>query len=271
MSTRPLTGSLFRMIDRIARGVRREPTPRRERLVFSDDPPVIYAIGDVHGSLELLTAVEEQIARDEPGHAGEKLIVMLGDYVDRGPKSAQVLDHLLTSPGPGLRRLCLAGNHEDAMLAFMRDPAANADWLGFGGIETLNSYGISLSSLDKSRLTRPRLPNLLASHIPPEHVTFLAGLPVLIETPSYIFTHAGLRAGVSVADQQDQDLMWGGGDISEAFEGFGKTVVHGHIQQTEALVTRSRIALDTGAYATGRLTAVRLASGQPPKILASNP
>src|SRR3569833_1596988 len=116
-------------------------TRRRARLVVEQRPPTIYAIGDVNGRLDQVVFLEAQIHRDGAGEPGEKWIVMLGDYIDRGPQSAQVLELLLKAPPEGFKRICLAGNHEELMLAFLERPTGARVWLDLGGRETLTSYG----------------------------------------------------------------------------------------------------------------------------------
>src|SRR5690606_5309249 len=146
--------------------------------------------------------LEAQIVADAEGAPGDKLIVMLGDLIDRGPASAQVMDHMLARPPAGFERICLLGNHEAMMLAFIRDPRRGAVWLENGGRETLLSYGLPSDTL--LRGVAPRvLDNLIHSHVPPEHIEFLEGLPVLLDTPEAIFVHAGLRPGVRLAAQHD--------------------------------------------------------------------
>lgn len=243
-------------------------SPTRDR--YAAPPPTIYAIGDVHGCLVQLKILEQAIVADASAFEGEKWIVMLGDYIDRGPDSAGVVDHLIKPLPDGLRRLCLAGNHEIAMLDFLKDPTRNAGWLEFGGAETLASYGIEENLLNGSRAARRWMRDSLDRHVPEDHRAFLCSLPVLIETPQHIFVHAGLRPAVALEDQDVSDLLWIRDDFTETYREFGKLVVHGHTPRPEPLVTASRIALDTGAYLTGRLAAVRLSSHLAPKIMVAN-
>ncbi|HEY0919571.1 metallophosphoesterase family protein [Devosia sp.] len=240
---------------------------RRAFRQFDGAPAAIYAVGDVHGCYTLLAELEERILADARQYAGEKWIIMLGDYVDRGPMSPRVLDHLRQPPAdPAIGRICLAGNHEAAMLEFLAAPSPGSPWLQFGGTETLVAYGIDPRQLER-RLSRRELGQLVASHVPDEHREFLAGLPVLVETPGQIFVHAGLRPGVPLAAQKESDLTWIRDDFTETYESFGKTVVHGHTPRSEPLVTPSRVALDTGAYLTGRLTAAVFCPGEPIRLI----
>jgi len=238
------------------------------RLRLDRQPDRIYAIGDVHGCLDLLQRLEAQIVADAEGAPGDKLIVMLGDLIDRGPASAQVIDHMLSRPPAGFERICLMGNHESMMLAFVRDPRRGAIWLDNGGRETLLSYGLPSDTL--LRGVAPRvLENLVASHVPPEHVEFIERLPVLLETPEAVFVHAGLRPGLKLDVQSDDDLIWFRDNYESDYAEFRRPVVHGHMPRTEALLSPFRIAIDTGVYVNGRLTAVRIMPGAAPVLFSA--
>jgi serine/threonine protein phosphatase 1 len=243
------------------------PVPR---MTLGQDAPTVYAIGDVHGCLDLLKRLEGAILADAQDYSGEKWLVMLGDYVDRGPDSAGVLDHLLTPLADiAFRRLCIAGNHEAAMSAFLADPARNRGWLSFGGRETLASYGVSPAVLETTPAGSRHMRQLLDSHVPDEHVAFISKLPLLIETPSFIFVHAGLRTGVPLAAQTAEDLMWTRHDLSLDYGETAKLVVHGHTPLEKPMARSHRVAIDTGAYLSGRLTAVRLRPGEAPRFIAA--
>jgi len=233
------------------------------RLHSSTFPGAIYAVGDVHGRLDLLKGLEAKIADHARDVAGEVWVVMLGDYVDRGPSSAQVLDHLIAEPS-GFRRICLGGNHEEAMLNALDDPTSFAMWCSVGGIETLASYGLSSSQIEAQSWETVK--NALDAYIPRAHREFLADLPVLVEVPGYLLVHAGLRPGVPLEEQTDHDLRWIASDMGD--DDWGLVVVHGHTIVPEVLVGSRRIAVDTGAYETGRLSAVCLTGpGGPATII----
>ena len=236
-------------------GGRQPTTPGRSRMVSDHWPAALYAIGDVHGCLRQLRELEQKIQADAAGVEGEKWIVQLGDLVDRGPDSAGVLEYVMARPSGGFRRICLAGNHEEMFGNFFASPSRRSSWLDFGGHETLESYGIDPLALRETTPHRTR--TILDSHVPSEHIAFLAGLPVMVELPGMVLVHAGLRPGISLDRQADEDLMW----IREPFltaEFAEYRVVHGHTPGREPVVTPSRICLDTGAFATGTLTAARL-------------
>ncbi len=224
----------------------------RQKLFFDRRPDLIYAIGDDHGCLSLLATMERAIAADAAAVSGEKWIILLGDYVDRGPESAGVLDHLLSAPPAGLRRFCLAGNHEQLMLSYLATPGPDHFWLGLGGHDTLRSYGLYDMG---ERGTSAKA--LLESHVPSEHVDFLEKAPSLLAVPGYVFVHGGIRAGIPLEEQADEDLLWlrPSGEIAPPGD---FVVVHGHTPVPDVELTPGRINVDTGAYATGRLSCVRI-------------
>lgn len=221
---------------------------------------VIYAIGDVHGCLEPLLQLEERIGEDAANSEGRKLIVMLGDYVDRGPKSAAVLYHLTASPPAGFDRVCLRGNHDDAFLAFIEgDPAG--DWvLDHGAVQTFQSYGVTLDGSD-ARVNHA-LREMVRAAVPQSHVDFLRSLPVLLSVGGDVFAHAGIRPGRPLVEQTDDDLMWIRRSFLDLGPGLPMRVFHGHTPMREAYVGPDRVSLDTHCYRTGRLTAARLSNGE---------
>jgi serine/threonine protein phosphatase 1 len=237
-------------------------------------PALLYAVGDIHGCLDALLELEGRISADAKDVAGEKWLVHLGDYVDRGPHSAQVIDHLLADPPAGFRRICLRGNHEAMLLAALADPAGIEPWLALGGDRAMLSYGISDAEIEALRRNprAPRTQQLLQAHIPDEHVTFLRELATVLSAPGYIFVHAGLRPGVALSAQGEEDMLWIRDEFTGAGHDFGAVVVHGHTPVPEPFVAAHRIGIDTGCFMTGRLTALRLdSSGRIRFIQTGNP
>lgn len=243
--------------------------PPRSRVKLERTPSVIYAVGDVHGCLEQLLEIERRIAEDAAPLAGDKLIVMLGDYVDRGPRSAQVIDHLIGPAPQGFDRICLVGNHDTGFLSFLAETGRSDDWLALGAEATLASYGIDTDRLGPRERSPSQLSRLLAASVPAEHIAFLAGAPILLETPDYIFVHAGLRPGQPLEAQVDEDLLWIRHIPAARLAEFGRPVVHGHTPVKTARVDGPEIAIDTAAFATGRLTAVRLMANKAPIFLVT--
>ena len=212
----------------------------------------VYAIGDVHGCLDRLAQVHEQIAEDLAVRpVDESVLVHLGDYVDRGLDSAQVVDWLSGgAPVPVERIVNLMGNHEDMMLQALpgTDKEANNTWLANGGADSLLSWEIS----------RKIPPADWAGLIPQEHQAFLRELEVSFRYGGYLFVHAGIRPGVPLDKQEKQDMLW----IREPFlswkHSLDVVVVHGHTPRHESVVRLNRIGIDTGAVMGGVLTCVVL-------------
>lgn len=264
-----MTPNLIEKLARIFSKDASRPDSQRQKLFIEKRPDVVYAIGDVHGCYDLLIDLEQQIIADAANTQGTKLIIMLGDYIDRGAHSAQVIDHLIGPPLTGFERICLAGNHEKMMLDFVEAPHENADWLSYGGEETLISYGLARSTFDRKKLKSKKLTDALSQNLPESHIEFLQNMPALVAMPRFVFAHAGLRANVSLQDQSDQDLLWIREefltketlvfpDLAELGLENNLTVVHGHTPTPEPVQTNSRIGVDTGAYATHVLSAVRI-------------
>jgi serine/threonine protein phosphatase 1 len=212
----------------------------------------VYAIGDIHGCLDRLAAVHEQIAEDLAARpTAEAVLIHLGDYIDRGLDSAQVVDWLNRgSPVPAQRVINLMGNHEDMMLRALpgTDKEANSTWLANGGADSLLSWEIS----------RKVPPVEWSSLIPAEHQTFLRDLDTCFRLGGYFFVHAGIRPGVPLDKQEKQDMLW----IREPFLSWKHShdvvVVHGHTPRQEPVVRLNRIGIDTGAVMGGVLTCVVL-------------
>jgi serine/threonine protein phosphatase 1 len=217
-----------------------------------------YAVGDVHGRLDLLDGLLEQIADDHRtrgGHA-RPLLVLLGDLIDRGPDSRGVIERVLGGALPGFQTLTLCGNHEEALLRLLdEDEVGLLDhWLQFGGDACVRSYGgdpMRLSSLAEADAVA-RLRQL----IPQAHQTFLRSLADTFRFGDYLFVHAGIRPGIPLDRQQPRDLRW----IREPFlsdpRDHGMMVVHGHTITVEPDVRANRIGVDTGSYREGVLTAL---------------
>jgi serine/threonine protein phosphatase 1 len=213
----------------------------------------IYAIGDVHGRADLLERTISDIDQHRNAYPiAHAIEIMLGDYIDRGPQSDEVIE-LLTSRRLDAQTICLMGNHETYLLDFLRDPASLAEWQHYGGLETLMSYGLA-PSLNPTADDQKQLAALLAERLPTHHYDFLMTLPLSFDCGDYFFVHAGVRPGVALSDQRAEDLLL----IREEFllykGSFGKTVVHGHTPVNEPEIHDNRINLDTGAFATGKLT-----------------
>lgn len=238
---------------------------QRRRIELGPEPPKypIYAIGDVHGCLAELQAAEARIAADIQATRRPGLTVLLGDYVDRGLCSAQVLEHLIAPSRLGLKRVPLCGNHDDLFLRFINDPESHFDWLKMGGEQTLVSYGIDLDHLPKRhKQANARLIEIMEQFIPASHRKLLANLPVSLKIGELFFVHAGVFPTVPIEEQAENDLMW----IREPFLTEGPKlpllVVHGHTPNTNVDFGPGRIGIDTGAFYSGRLTVLKIDRGE---------
>jgi diadenosine tetraphosphatase ApaH/serine/threonine PP2A family protein phosphatase len=214
----------------------------------------IYAIGDIHGRLDLLDRAIAAIHRDVEDHGPGALTVTLGDYVDRGPDSRGVIDRLIENPFP-TPYIALKGNHEALLQAFLSDPSVGSHWRRLGGEETLLSYGIAMKKL---ALNNDEAASRMRAALPAEHVDFLRSLRMSLTHGKYFLCHAGVRPGVPLERQNDEDLLWIRREFLDSPLNFGKIVVHGHTPMPEPEIRPNRINIDTGAFATGRLTCVAL-------------
>jgi serine/threonine protein phosphatase 1 len=216
----------------------------------------LYAIGDIHGRADLLADLHGQILKDAAGSSAKRLVVVyLGDYVDRGPSSKGVVDLLLRNPLPGFEAIHLKGNHEQALLEFMDDAGIGGEWLSWGGDATLASYGVVVSEVPtEDELRRARAE--LRHSMPREHADFYRSLKLTHQEGDYFLVHAGVRPGVPLTAQSEEDLLWIRYDFLMSDQGFGKLVIHGHTIAEAPQVRHNRIGIDTGAFHTGRLTAL---------------
>jgi serine/threonine protein phosphatase 1 len=219
----------------------------------------VYAIGDIHGRADLLMRLLHDLHEDiaSGGFEGRPILIFLGDYVDRGFQSKDVINVLLSEMVSPFETYFLKGNHEAAMLQFLGDPSIGPRWAEFGGAETLVSYGVQPPRTRTSPDEWMTAAKALSLALPPEHLRFLNNLDLCVQVGDYVFVHAGVRPGVPLDQQVEQDLLW----IREDFLGdrreLGAVIVHGHTPASRPYKDSRRVGLDTGAYLSGRLTAAR--------------
>ncbi len=226
-------------------------------------PRRIYAIGDIHGVLKPLQDLHTLIAEEErkyPASTPPRIIYM-GDYIDRGAQSKQVVDCLIEQANVW-DCIFLKGNHEHAMLRFLEAPEHHSAWLKWGGVDTLTSYGIEAFSAFGRSDVLPYLAAELKAALPPEHVQFYQSLKLLHEEEGYVFVHAGLRAGVAIEEQKEFDLLTIRDEFIYADYDYGKPVVFGHTIFKTPYHRQGRIGIDTGSYLSGRLTCAVLEGKQ---------
>ncbi len=219
----------------------------------------VYAIGDIHGRVDLLRALLEKIVDDSRKAPVErKQLIYLGDYIDRGHESRQVVDLLLEGPPSGFEAIHLKGNHEEALLNFLEAPDFGTEWQQYGGLETLASYGVSGLGTRRTSEDFDRACDQLEAKLPESHLEFFRTLELSACFGDYFFAHAGVRPGVPLEEQRPEDLLWIRTEFTQWRGRFEKVVVHGHSVSEEPEFERSRIGIDTGAYLTHRLTSVVL-------------
>lgn len=238
--------------------------PKAERHVLVDPPSLgegrrAYAIGDIHGRLDLLKRLIDKIADDDlaRGPAGKTELILLGDFVDRGPESAGVIDFVMQLRDWWPDVHCLQGNHEEVFLMAARgDESALRFMTRIGGRETMLSYGATEDDLDT--MTLGQLRDWLMSSVPEAHLQFIEKMEEKVLIGNYAFVHAGIRPNVAMDKQEARDLRWIRDEFLTCEEPHDYFVVHGHSITSGVEQKGNRMGIDTGAYATGVLTAVGL-------------
>jgi serine/threonine protein phosphatase 1 len=215
----------------------------------------IYAIGDIHGRLDLLGALLGSIDADLAGRPAERhLLVFLGDYIDRGTFSRETIDRLVI-----LRKerdcIFLKGNHEQIAIKCLSNPALFDQWMRLGGLETLLSYGVASDHFSSAK---PIAALQAAFHqaLPQAHFGFFRDLQLSFTCGDFFFAHAGVKPGIELSQQLENDLLWIRDEFLSSRIDFGKIVIHGHTPVPQIEVLANRINIDTGAFATGQLSSV---------------
>jgi len=222
----------------------------------------LYAIGDVHGRLDLLRTLIEAIeARERAAQPARLKLVFLGDYIDRGPDSAGVIAFLIDGLPERFEPVFLKGNHEEMLLDIFTAPDGFDIWAYNGGLATARSYGVDFDPYDFSPDNANAVARQLERAMPEAHMTFLRQLNVSKEIGDYFFVHAGVRPGVPLDQQNERDCLFIRGEFLDHRASFGKVIVHGHTPVEAPEILPNRIGIDTGAFFTGRLTALCLESG----------
>ncbi len=215
----------------------------------------LYCIGDIHGRLDLLLEAHQKISVDAAAFDGVKILVYLGDYIDRGSQSRQVIDCLLEDNFSDFKKVFLLGNHEQVLLQFLlgNDASMALDWFKFGGLATLASYGVRIDGIP-TLTDLARLQAEFKKRVPARHLAFFENLVLNYEIGGYFFVHAGIKPKIKLHRQRPEDMLW----IREEFVNsdlfHGKVIVHGHTITDEPEMLHNRIGIDTGAYASGILT-----------------
>ncbi|MDZ4254119.1 MAG: metallophosphoesterase [Sulfuritalea sp.] len=222
---------------------------------------VIYAVGDLHGRLDLLTAIQARIAADARRRAAtRRLLVYLGDYVSRGAHSRAVVDRVRSWRPEGFEPIWLKGNHEDLLLRFLGgENDAGKHWFDYDGLDTLADYGVAIAdrrARDDASVIALR--ERFAAALPAEDLAFFRDLRVSYRAGDYCFVHGGVRPGVRLEQQRDHDCMWIRKSFLDSDLEHGAMIVHGHSISPQPEVRHNRIGIDTGAYRSGVLTCLVL-------------
>jgi len=220
---------------------------------------LVYAIGDIHGRLDLLDVLLSNIEEDCRAFEEKPTVVLLGDYIDRGPASRQVIDRIVSLMSEDwCDVVALMGNHEDALIRFVRTGADGAKWCEHGGIATLASYNIFLPSAQLHAINWDEVADNLWREMPATHKTFFERLDTVFVLEDYLFVHAGVMPDKDVWQQGNDTLLWIRQPFLSSPKPNDRVVVHGHTPVEEPENLRWRVNVDTGAYATNVLTAARL-------------
>ncbi len=218
----------------------------------------IYVIGDIHGRFDLLARLQAKIEVDANTAGHLKIIqIFLGDYVDRGPDTKAVVDFMLSRPPWGWERICLKGNHENMLLKFLEDENFLKKWGRSGGLQTLQSYDVGLIGKmregDAKKIQKKFRKNLTKAHR-----NFFTHLKHSVAYGDYFFAHAGVRPGVKLDAQTEDDLLWIRKEFISSNKDFGKIIIHGHTPVKHPEILPNRINIDTGAWSSGQLTCLVL-------------
>jgi serine/threonine protein phosphatase 1 len=223
------------------------------------DAARVYAVGDIHGQLQLLRELRHMIADDAKAGGRERnVVVYLGDFIDRGPDSRGVIELFLDETLDGFEEIHLKGNHEDYMVQFLQDPTVGESWYLNGGDTTLMSYGVDRTAAAPGQGRFAAMSDDLRRKLPVQHLAFLRSLDLYHVEGDYLFVHAGIRPGRPIESQKGYDLMWIRDEFLSSKADHGCCVVHGHSIRPEPDMRPNRIGIDTGAFYTGRLTALVL-------------
>jgi len=222
----------------------------------------VYAIGDIHGRADLLERLHQSIIKDANFSEKENRVVYLGDYLDRGPCVKKAIDEVISGLPDTFQTEYLRGNHEDLFLNFLKDAEVLGVWLDLGGHSTLLNYGVQPPVAGFSPEQAEQIRQALLASVPEKHMAFLKTLKPYTQIGNYFFTHAGIRPGIHLQQQAEEDLYWIRNDFLESKTEHGAKIVHGHTIASRVQDCPNRIGVDTGAYATGVLTCAVLENDQ---------
>ncbi len=223
----------------------------------------VYAVGDIHGRADLLKKLHSLILeKSKAAPKKKKLVVYLGDYLDRGAHVRETIDELLSDPLPGFRYKHLMGNHEQFLLKFLDDPSIIRIWKDLGGDATLMSYGVDVSGTAFFDGQDEEIRRQLLNSMPRGHIEFIKNLEPFFRFGDYLFIHAGIRPGKALEDQKPEDIHWIRDDFLSSKQDHGVRIIHGHTITERVEEFPNRIGIDTGAFFTGVLSCAVLEDDQ---------
>jgi serine/threonine protein phosphatase 1 len=222
----------------------------------------IYCIGDIHGCDELLKQLTARIEEDAYGFVGRVIIIYLGDFIDRGNSSKEVIEFLLNNQKNHIEYVFLRGNHEQTLLNFLTEHSVARAWLSYGGMATFASYGVHITKIPTKPVDFQQLQKQFFDKLPHEHYQFLNKTVLCYSLGSYYFVHAGINPHYSLAKQIPEDLLQIRDDFISVKKPFEKIIVHGHTITVTPELLNNRIGIDTGAYMSGILTCLVLEADQ---------
>ena len=234
---------------------RRNNTPVEPRVPEGNR---LYVIGDIHGRIDLLQQIHNKIQQDAANYPGSKHLIYLGDYIDRGDHSKDVIDLVLEQPLPGFEATYLRGNHEQSMLDFLQAAEVGHSWFNYGGLATLVSYNVKYNKIPTRKNDFEDIQINLKERVPHAHINFLEKTEFSHIAGNYYFVHAGINPKVALKYQLPEDQLWVREDFVSYNKPHEKIIVHGHSITDEPDLQTNRIGIDTGAYITGKLTCLVL-------------
>ena len=235
----------------------------------------IYAIGDIHGCLSELTSLHKKILTNDKFKVKEDLLIYLGDYIDRGLKSKQVIDQIIKLKNNKIKTKHLMGNHEEMMIDFLFNKKNNIkNWINFGADQTFKSYGVETVEFMKDGFEDDvidKLRNALLEKIDASHINFFRNLELTFLTEKYLFVHAGIDPDKNLSEQTKKDYLWSRSSnlFHEDFEA-EKIIIHGHTPEQNIVNDSYRVNIDTGCYFSGKLTCVCLSDTNDSRSFINN-
>lgn len=230
----------------------------------------IYAVGDIHGRIDLLTDIRRKISEDIRSFGGSEnnTVVYLGDYIDRGLDSKETLDTLIKVPIDNAESVFLKGNHEEMLLIFLDDASIGPTWLSYGGDAFLYSYKIEMPVGFSKKEKFNKIQERLKETLPAQHLDFIRSLELSYELGDYFFVHAGILPGKPLSKQTPRDMLWIGEEFTMDQSVHEKRIIHGHTVTKSPEVRHNRIGIDAGAVYGGKLYCLVL-EGDKGKFLSS--